>query len=195
MWLCEELNLAYELKRYERDPKTMLAPPAYKALHHMGAAPVVEDGDVVLAESGAIVEYIAAKYGGGSLTLGPADPCFPDYVYWFHFANGSLHPIMARTVLLVRANSEATSPILKATETRLNIALSSMDDRLAAADFLAGSTLTLADVMTVYLLTTMRLFLSVDLAPYAGILEYLRRIRERPAYQRARQKAEPESPI
>ena len=75
-WLCEELEIPYELKRYARDAKTMLAPPDYKALYPIGTAPVITDGDVVLAESGAVVEYIIAKYGDGRLTLRADDPDF-----------------------------------------------------------------------------------------------------------------------
>jgi len=71
VWLCEELGVAYELKRYERDAVTRLAPAAYKALHPMGTAPVITDGDVVLSESGAIMEYIIGKYGQGRLAVGP----------------------------------------------------------------------------------------------------------------------------
>ena len=71
VWLCEELGLPYALKRYERDPVTILAPPEFKALHPAGTAPIITDGDLVLAESGAIVEYVTAKHGGGRLALGP----------------------------------------------------------------------------------------------------------------------------
>ena len=74
VWLCEELEIPYELKHYTRDPVTMLAPPDYKALHPIGAAPVITDGDLVLAESGAIVDYILAKYGHGRLVLRADDP-------------------------------------------------------------------------------------------------------------------------
>ena len=74
VWLCEELEIPYELKRYSRDTQTMLAPPDYKALHPIGAAPVITDGNIVLAESGAVVEYIIAKYGNGRLTLGADAP-------------------------------------------------------------------------------------------------------------------------
>ena len=76
IWLCEELEVPYELKRYERDPLTMLAPPEFKALHPMGAAPVITDGALVLAESGAVIEYIIARHGGGRLALGPDHPDF-----------------------------------------------------------------------------------------------------------------------
>ena len=90
VWLCEELAIPYELKVYDRDPVTRLAPVEYKALHPLGTAPIITDGDTVLAESTAIVEYILAKYGNGSLTVPATDPAFADYLYWFHFANGSL---------------------------------------------------------------------------------------------------------
>src|ERR1700761_2103333 len=90
VWLCEELEIPYQLRCYARDPVTVLAPADYKALHPIGSAPVIFDGDTVLAESGAIVEYIVAKYGNGRLTLGASDPGFAAFLYWFHFANGTL---------------------------------------------------------------------------------------------------------
>src|SRR3954467_7167626 len=88
VWLCEELGLRYELKRYERDPATRLAPPEYKALHPVGTAPVITDGDLVLGESGAIIESLLASYGGARLARQAGDPQFASYLYWFHFANG-----------------------------------------------------------------------------------------------------------
>ncbi|MGI4861548.1 MAG: glutathione S-transferase, partial [Janthinobacterium lividum] len=96
IWLCEELELPYELKRYARDPVTILAPPELKALHPLGTAPIITDGPLVLAESGAIIEYILAKHGDGRLAPAPGAPEFADYLYWFHFANGTLQPAMAR---------------------------------------------------------------------------------------------------
>src|SRR5215472_6615964 len=92
VWLCEELEILYDLKCYERDSVTHLAPAEYKALHPFGTAPVITDGDLVLGESGAIMEYIIAKYGAGRLTVKPESPDFADYLYWFHFANGSMMP-------------------------------------------------------------------------------------------------------
>jgi glutathione S-transferase len=89
VWLCEELGIPYELRRYDRDPVTILAPAEYRALHPIGAAPVITDGDLVLAESAAITEYIIVKHGNGRLALGPSHPGFAAYLYWFHFANGT----------------------------------------------------------------------------------------------------------
>ena len=108
VWLCEELEIPYELKCYTRDPVTMLAPPDYKALHPIGAAPVITDGDLVLAESGAVVDYIIAKYGNGRLALAPDHPDFAHYLYWFHFANGTLQANMGRNMILNRLNLPTT---------------------------------------------------------------------------------------
>ncbi len=105
VWLCEELEIPYELKRYTRDAVTMLAPADYKALHPIGAAPVITDGDLVLAESGAIVDYIMAKYGKGRLTPSASDPGFAQFLYWFHFANGTLQAAMGRLMILNRAEA------------------------------------------------------------------------------------------
>ena len=92
IWLCEELAIPFELKHYQRDSVTRLAPPELKEVHPLGSAPVITDGHLVLAESAAIVEFIVAKYGGGRLELGPEHPEFANYLYWFHFANGNLQP-------------------------------------------------------------------------------------------------------
>ena len=192
VWLCEELGLSYELKRYNRDPKTMLAPPEYKALHPLGAAPVITDGDVVLAESGAIVEYISAKHGGGRLALAPAHPDYAQYVYWFHFANSTLQPVMGRSLVLSRAKLPADNPVVLWTKARQDLALDFLDARLRDADYLAGRELTAADIMIVFSLTTMRYFLPADLTPYPHILKYLHRIGEREAYRRAMRKGDPE---
>src|SRR3954471_23181975 len=84
--LCEELGIPYELKRYERRADNKLAPAEYKALHPMGIAPIITDGELVLGESAAIVEYIIQTYGDGRLALKRGDQGFADYLYWFHFA-------------------------------------------------------------------------------------------------------------
>ena len=83
VWLCEELGIPYELKVYDRHPVTRLAQADYKALHPIGSAPVITDGELVLAESGAIVEYIVAKYGKGRLILAADHPDFAQFLYWF----------------------------------------------------------------------------------------------------------------
>jgi len=192
VWLCEELGLAYELKLYDRDPVTRLAPPEYKALHPMGAAPVIDDAGVVLAESGAIIEYLIAKYGNGRLVLAPGHPDFPHFVYWFHFANGTLQPATGRNMILSRLDLPHDNPMLRAMNARLDLALGQVQSRLAKVDYFAGSEFTTADIMIVFTLTTMRLFLPFGLAPYPAILGYLQRIGRRDAYRRAMRKGDPD---
>lgn len=192
VWLCEELEVPYELKRYNRDPVTILAPPEFKALHLIGAAPVITDGDLVLAESGAIIEYIIAKHGGGRLALTASHPNFADYLYWFHFANGNLQPNMGRNMILRRLNLAADDPTLVATKGRLDLALDLVEKRLGEADYFAGSSFTAADIIMVFSLTTMRHFLPFELTPYPNTLSYLQRIGGRGAYKRAMKKGDPE---
>lgn len=193
VWLCEELGLEYELKRYQRRADNRLGPPEYKALHPMGSAPVINDGALVLGESGAIVQYLLATYGDGRLTVEPGAPGFADYLYWFHFANGTLQPIVLQVRALERADPTEKSAVLSASRARFDLVLSWLDQRLAEAAYLAGPELTAADIMTVFSLTTMRRFKPYDLSPWPSILGYLQRIGARPAYRRAMHAADPDT--
>jgi glutathione S-transferase len=195
VWLCEELDVPYALKHYTRDPATMLSPPELRALSPTGSAPVITEGDLVLAESGAIVDYIMAKHGDGRLALGLNHPDFASYLYWLHFANGTLQPAMGRNMILGRLNLAADNPVLLAMRGRLQLALGLVEARLGNVEFLAGRDFTAADIMTVFSLTTMRYFMPVDLAPYPSILAYLQRIARRPAYKRAMEKGDPHMPL
>ena len=192
IWLCEELGVAYALKLYARDPVTILSPPELKALHPLGAAPVITDGALVLPESGAIVDYIIAKYGDGRLALGPTHPDFAQYLYWFHFANANLQPNMGRNMMLRRLNLAPGDATLLAMKGRLDRVFDLVEARLGSAVYLAGDEFTAADIMAVFSLTTMRYFMPRDLAPYPHILAYLRRIGERAANQRAMHKGDPD---
>ena len=189
VWLCEELGLEYELIRYERDPVTRLAPASYRALHPSGTAPVITDGDLVLAESGAIVEYIARRYGGGRLFVSPDQANFADFLYWFHFANGSMMP--AAIIPLVAQMAGGGGDVATAFSDRLDRNYAMLEERLGAVSWLAGNDFTAADIMIAFPLTTMRLFAPRDLAPYPNIIAYLARLAARPAFQRAMEKADP----
>ena len=191
VWLCEELDIPYELKCYTRDAKTMLAPADYKALHHIGSAPVITDGDLLLAESGAIVEYIIARYGNGRLTLRAGDPNFAQFLYWFHFANGTLQASLGRLMILNRLKLAEDNPILLTAKARLDRAFDYVDARTREADYLAGSEFTTADIMMGFSLTTMRYFQPYDLARCPNVVKYLARIGARPAYRRAMEKGDP----
>ncbi len=192
VWLCEELGLDYELKLYKRDAVTMLSPPELKALHPLGAAPVIEDDGVLLAESGAIVDYIIAKHGGGRLKLGPDHPDFVPFLYWHHFANGNLQPAMGRSMIMGRTGLPAEHPLRQTMQGRLDRVFALVEARLKDGDWFAGREFTTADIMSVFSLTTMRLFMPIDLKPYPAILAYLQRVGARPAYQRAMQKGDPD---
>ena len=191
VWLCEELGIPYELKRYTRDSVTMLAPADYKALHPIGSAPVITDGDLVLAESGAIVDYIIAKHGSGRLVLHADDPDFAQFLYWFHFANGTLQAGMGRLMMLNRLKLTDDNPMLVMSRARVDRAFDLVDARVRDAEYLAGSTFTTADIMTVFTLTTMRYFQPYDLARCPNVVKYLARVGARPAYRRAMEKGDP----
>ena len=191
VWLCEELEIPYELKRYARDAVTMLAPPDYKALHPIGAAPVITDEALVLAESGAVLDYIIATYGSGRLTLMPDHPDFATYLYWLHFANGTLQPVMGRNMTLNRLKLSDDNPVRAAQRARLDRAFDLVEARTREAEYLAGKQFTAADIMMGFSLTTMRYFLPYDLARCPNIVGYLARIAKRPAYRRAMEKGDP----
>jgi len=189
VWLCEELEVPYELERYERDPKTRLAPAKYRALTPFGTAPVIVDGNVILGESSAITEYIVTLYGGGRLTIPPGAPNYADYLFWFHFANGSLMPSAMFDMIVGRM--ENPNNVFSGLRQRLDRAYRMIESRLGDVPYLAGDIFTAADILTLFPLTTFRVFVPRDLAPFPNIRRYLKRIAERPAFQRATTKADP----
>ncbi|MCW0232157.1 MAG: glutathione S-transferase family protein [Ferrovibrio sp.] len=189
VWLCEELGIPYELKRYARDPQTRMAPADYRALTPFGTAPVIDDGDLRLGESAAIIEYIAQTYGDGRLLIRPGAPGYADFLYWFHFANGSFMPAALIDSLCNRLPGGAGA--MTALRARLDRAYDQIEDRLGRVPFLAGAAFSAADIMTLFPLTTMRVFSPRDIGPYPQIRAYLQRIAARPAFRRAMQKADP----
>lgn len=192
VWLCEELGLPYELKCWDRNAHDLLAPPVYKALHPMGIAPVIIEGNLVLGESGAIVEYLLARHGPGGLARGPTDADFADYLYWLHFANGTLQPALGRAMIVRRTGLPDDHPVVAAMRGRLERVLAHVEARCASAPYLAGAAFSAADIMTVFSLTTMRSFCPVDLGPYPQIRAYLQqRIGTRDAYRRAMERGDP----
>jgi len=191
VWLCEELGIPYALHIHTRDPVTMLSPPSLKAVSPTGSAPVIEDAGLVLAESGAILDYIIAVHGGGRLVLTKDHPDFAQYLYWLHFANGTLQPAMGRMMVLNRLKPGGEDPILLAMRGRLETALRLVEARVGFTEWLAGAEFTAADIMLVFSLTTMRLFQPLDLAPWPAIRAYLGRVGARPGYQRAMAKGDP----
>lgn len=191
VWLCEELEVPYVLKRYDRDPATRLAPESYKALHPAGTAPVITDGDLVLGESGAIMEYVIETYGGGRLKVQPGAPGYADYLFWFHFSNGSLMPIAMMRLVASAAGQDASSPIMGFIGARDAKAFAHIEARLGQVPYFAGESFTAADIIMAFPLTTGRLFGPRDLSGAPNTRAWLKRIGGRPAFQRAMAKAEP----
>lgn len=191
VWLCEELGLDYDLKLYNRDPETRLAPPELKALHPMQVAPLIEDGDILLGESGAIVEYIIGKYAPDTeLVPGPDHPDFADHLYWFHFANATF---MTNGMMQIAVNAVGAQ-MPETLGKRVTNAWAQIEDRLGKADYFGGAQLTTADIMMLFQLTTSRAFNGMTIDHLPNLKAYLQRIGQREAYQRAMARCEPGFP-
>jgi len=191
VWLMEELGLEYRMEVHPREANGA-APAAMRAIHALGKAPIIRDGDTVLAESGAIVEYVVQRHGGGRLAIPAADPGFARYTYWMHFAEGSLMSLMLIALVLARVPEAKGSRVTARIAQRMKDMLAYVDAELGAGPWFAGERFTAADVMMVFPFTTMRRYLEYDLAPYPNIAGYMKRIEARPAYARAMTLAGPD---
>lgn len=187
VWLMEELGLPYALHEFRRAPD-MRAPPELAQIHPLGRAPVIRDGDTVLAESGAIVQYIIARHGEGRLAVTPFEPNFASYLYWLHYAEGSLMLQLLRESSLERMlpNPDHTPGMARVREATW-LHLKAIDDALGQSAYFAGDTFTAADLMMAFPFTTLRQFLPhpPDLSAYPALQAYLQRIEARPAHQKA----------
>lgn len=191
VWLCEELGIPYDLKTYDRSP--LLAPPELKAVHPQGSAPVIQDGAVTLAETGACIEYIAHKYsnGNGNLFLQPDHPNYADFLYWFHYANGTLMPNISRLMMGKFAKLGDDNFMVGYSKDRTAKSLKLIDERVRDNTWLAGEEFTAADIMIVFPLTTGRYFAQFSLADYPNLVAYLGRVGEREGYRRAMERGDP----
>jgi glutathione S-transferase len=197
LWLLEELGVPYEVKRYERDTKTMLAPPSLLAIHPLGKSPVIVDGEITVAESGAIIEYLVGKYGDGRLIPPAGTAQRLRYTYWLHYAEGSaMTPLLLKLVFDRVAANPAPWPVsaiarrIAATVTNSFIApnlkrhLDYIETELNSHSWFAGEQLTAADVQMSFPLeiAVARAGLNASRPKSSAFLE---RIRAREAYQRA----------
>ncbi|CAF1329470.1 unnamed protein product [Rotaria sordida] len=194
VWLCEELEIPYQLIHYDRDPQIRLTSKQYKELHPTETAPVIIDDNVILAESGAIIDYIISKYGNGRFKVKPDNPNIADYLFWYHFANGSMMPafLVDLVVKLLAGDTENFNAIVETLQQRAYRAIDLAERRLGTNDYFAENEFTSADIMMVFPLTTMRAFSPFDLTSYPNIRAYLKRIGARPGYQRAMKKGDPD---
>ena len=191
LWLLEELGLPYEIKRYERNTKTMLAPPELRRIHPLGKSPVIEDtedGSRVIAETGAIVEYLVDKADGRLGAPAKRDAALA-YRYWLHYAEGSLMPplliklVLTRIPLFGKAAQKRIQPWI---DTHLDF----VEAHLAAQPWFAGDDLTAADVMMSFPLEAARARAGLD-ASRPATIAWLAKVHARPAYQTALAKGGP----
>ncbi len=193
IWLMEELGLPYDLQRFAREP-TMAAPDALKTVSPMGKAPMIRDGDTVIVESGAILEYIANTAGGGRLTVKPGSPNYAAYLQWMHFAEGSA---MARFILNLFVGGffpgvTPDSPLVGMAKHSSTQVLDFIEAELAKTPYFAGDEFTAADIMMTYCFGIVRgPVMSTDMTQYPNIAAYLARIDGRPAYRKAMAIANP----
>ena len=197
LWLLEELGLDYEVLRYSRDPATMLAPPELRAVHPLGKSPVVIDGDNVLAESGAILDYLVETHGHGRLAPAPGTPERLRYRYWMHYAEGSaMPPLLLKLVFDRIAKARMpffAKPVARAIANRardsfiqpqIDLHLDFMEAELERSTWFAGEEFTAADVQMSFPLEAATARAGLDgLRP--KLMGFLSRIHARPAYQRA----------
>jgi glutathione S-transferase len=200
LWLLEELALPYEIVRYERDKTTMLAPPELAKIHPLGKSPVITDGDHTIAESGAILEYLVEKHGGGRMVPERGTPAYLKYRYFMHYAEGSLMPyLLLRLVfrriktgapLLVRPIGKAIANKVEAAFIGPNLArhVAFLDGELANSPWFCGDELTAADIQMSY---GMEAIVARVPDPPARLRAWVERARARPAYQRALERGGP----
>ncbi len=197
LWLLEELGLEYEIKKYQRDPKTMLAPPELKAVHPLGKSPVITDDDTVVAESGAIVEYLVERYGNGRLVPAAGTPEKLKYTYFLHFAEGSaMSPLLMKLVFdriengpmpfFVKPVARGIARKVKEGFVNPNIQaqLDYLESELKARPWFAGGEFSAADIQMSFALEAAASRGGLG-AQYPQLSGFLQRIHARPAYQRA----------
>ncbi len=200
LWLLEELGLEYQIKRYQRDARTMLAPPELRAVHPLGKSPVIGDGELVLAESGAIAEYLVGRYGNGRLVPSPGTPDRLRYAYWMHFAEGSAMPPLVMKLIFdrmergpmpffVRPVARMIAGRVKGGFIQPNIdrTLDFMESELGQRAWFAGEAFTAADIQMSFPLEAARVRGGLD-ERRPRLMAFLERIHARPAYARALEK-------
>jgi len=189
LWMLEEIGVPYTVVRYERDPKTILAPPELKKVHPLGKSPVIRDGDFVLAESGAIIEYLVEKYGNGRFVPQRGTREYETCRYWVHYAEGSLMMQLLVKIYLERVGEPAKA-LLERVSGAVRMHLGYVEESLGSSQFLTGSLFTVADVqMSFPLEVSVVQGMLGDAHPRLKAL--LARLHERPAYQAALAKGGP----
>lgn len=196
IWLLEELGIEYEIRKYERDKTTMLAPPELRTVHPLGKSPVITDGDVTVAETGAIVEYLLDTYGGGRLRPARGTAEGRQFTYWLHYAEGSIMPLMVMTLIFRRVESAPmpffVKPIARAIvgkvrngylDPNIKTHLDYMEVEIGSTGWFAGDNFSAADIQMSFPVEACKARGALDGRPM--LAAFLDRIHARPAYQRA----------
>ena len=206
LWLLEELGLPYEIQRYQRDAKTMLAPPELTRVHPLGKSPVVTDGAVTVAESGAIIEYLLDTYGQGRLVPAAGTEERRRFTYWLHFAEGSAMPPLLLKLIFDRIGSGQGMPFFAKPigkgiaakvkglmiEPNLKRQLDFMEGELGRSEWFAGAEFTAADIQMSFPVEAAAQRAGLD-ASRPKLMAYLKKIHARPAYRRALERGGPYS--
>jgi glutathione S-transferase len=182
LWLLEELGLPYEIRPHKRDPKTRLAPPELKQIHALGKSPVIEDSGKIIAESGAIIDYVLRHYGNGRLAPVPPNPSYDDVVHWMHYAEGSGMP-----ALIIRSNvgrvGEAAAPALPRLDGEVALQLGYLDGSLKGRPYILGEEFSAADIQLSFIGELAGARFGIN--NYPDIKAWVQRFQARPAYQAA----------
>jgi glutathione S-transferase len=203
LWLLEELGLPYEVKRYERDKQTLLAPPELFKVHPLGKSPVITDGALTVAESGAIIEYLIDRHAAGALRPQAGTPEQLHYTYWLHYAEGSLMPLLVMTLVFRRIPLSPmpffVKPIAKVLcqkvaatflKPQIDRNLAFVEQHLKQSEWFAGASFSAADVQMSFPIEA-GLSRGAQPGQYPKIEAWLKRIQARDAYKRALERGGP----
>ncbi|MAX55700.1 MAG: glutathione S-transferase [Alcanivoracaceae bacterium] len=206
VWMLEELGVDYQIKHYKRDSKTMLAPAELKAIHPLGKSPVITDGDTVIAESGAIIEYLARRYGDAQWQLESDDARWLQERYWLHYAEGSLMPLLVMKLIFSHIPNAPmpffVKPVARGIsgkvikghlDPQLENHLTVIEQHLAEHTWFTGDTLSCADIIMSFPLQAASA--RADLSKLPSIRRFVEQVETRPAHQRAVQNAGPLTPL
>lgn len=202
IWLLEELGVPYQIQMHKRDKVTMLAPPSLKKIHPLGKAPTLSDGDKVIVESGAIIEYILENHGEGKLAPQKEDPSYEDFRFYMHYSEGSVMPLMVMSLVFSKlGESPAPLPIrpigkiislavhAKFISPQIDLHLKFLNDQVKGKKWFLGEDFSAADIQMSFPLEAGEK--RAKLKKYPHLYDLLQRMRERPAYQRAIEKGGP----
>ncbi|MGI2908040.1 glutathione S-transferase family protein [Tolypothrix sp. VBCCA 56010] len=184
LWLLEELGIEYEIKRYERDTKTMMAPESLRQVHPLGKSPVITDGDLTIAESGAIIEYLVDRYGNNRLVPASGTPERLRYTYWLHYAEGSAMPPLVMRIIFKNFETKDSKAMDGFIAPQIKLHFDYIEDELGKSTWFTGEEFTAADIQMSFPLEILA-GIPQEVESRPKIKEFLDRIHARPAYKRA----------